>query len=59
MNRDDGFWKMWSKAEIEVERSKLITEFLEDLKDFEFKRFSDMMRTLERLRKKYEAKVKE
>ena len=37
----------------------LIKEFLEDLKEFELKRYSDIMRTLEGLRKKWEAKLKE
>lgn len=40
------------------QKKEQIEEFLEDLKDFELKRFSDMMRTLKRLRDKWEAKLK-
>ena len=34
-------------------------EFLDDLDEFELKRYSDMIRTIKRLRKKYQKRVKE
>ena len=40
------------------EKQELISEFVEGLEEFELKRYSDMMRTLTRLRKKYEAMSK-
>ena len=42
-----------------VDKQKIIEGFLEGLKDFEFKRYSDMIRTLKQLREKYEGLLKE
>ncbi|KKL23880.1 hypothetical protein LCGC14_2420930 [marine sediment metagenome] len=47
-------WEYYEKHERE-----LIKDFLEGLKDFEFKRYSDMIRTLTQLREKYEGLLKE
>ena len=43
-------------SNLEMTIADLKAEFLEDLKEFELKRYSDMMRTLTRLREKWEAK---
>lgn len=39
--------------------NELIDDFLEDLKEFELKRYSDMIRTLKNIREKWEAKKNE
>ncbi|KKN60515.1 hypothetical protein LCGC14_0531610 [marine sediment metagenome] len=41
-----------------VREEDLIKEFLDDLKEFELKRYSDMIRTLTNLREKWEARRK-
>jgi len=59
------YWKNVVPSQIAVGRAKerqrkrLIKDFLEGLKDFEFKRYSDMIRTLTQLREKYEGLLKE
>ena len=45
------------KELIKKERNRMIQDVLDDLKEFELKRYSDMIRTLTKLREKLEGKL--
>ena len=49
----EGYW-LTSRGEVE----DLISDILKDLEEFELKRYSDMIRTLKKIREKWEGKLK-